>query len=177
MKTLRNLSFARCLVAALLAGSAMSQAESEAPRFKLRPDHDSIAALRSNGPTVNGVKLEARQPGEIRESRTTSFLKSSTLLAFNGHWTLVPKRAVIHIPEALQSRIVTKPSGKLLPWTEFLALNRGWLHTQNVAMSDARGETELSPAVCEAYRATGRVVVAVHQRGPISMPTPTVAKK
>mgnify|MGYP001817507175 CR=1 FL=1 len=176
MNTLR-ISPLSLLMASLISASSLAQADPGTPSVQARPDHTAIAGRQAGGPTVNGTKLEARKPTLDRQLPAAGFLNRSTLLAFNGNWTLVPKTAVIHIPESLQSRIVTEPTGKLLPWREFFALNRGWLHTQNVALSDARGETELSPAVCLAYRATGRVVVAVHKRGPISMPVQKVAQK
>lgn len=174
MKSLRISN--RSLMVALLASTSLAQANPGTTVIKPRPDSATIAALRASGPSVNGTKLEGRQPAAERKSQAASFLKSSTLLAFNGNWTLVPKHAVIHIPESLQSRIVTQPSGKLLSWREFLTLNRGWIHLQNVTLSDARGETAVSPAALKASRATGRVVVAVCEGGPISMPAHTLAK-
>jgi hypothetical protein len=66
--------------------------------------------------------------------------------------------------------VVTRPSGKLLTWREFSARNRGWLHLQNVTLAHARGETPLAPEVFESHRTIGRVVVAVCEGGPISMP-------
>jgi hypothetical protein len=44
-------------------------------------------------------------------------------------------------------------------------------------MSDARGDTALDNATVESYRSLGKLVVAVHQGGPISVQRLRVADR
>ena len=117
------------------------------------------------------MRVTPVDPEEVSKTHIPNdFLKRSSILFYRGTWTIVPKNAVMHIPATLQDRIVDKPEGTLLPWSEFCLINRGWLHLQKVRMSDARGDTTLSEGALEAHQSLGRVVVAVYKGGPISMP-------
>ena len=64
---------------------------------------------------------------KIRSDQSQSLLDRSTVLVYRGHWTLVPKGSVLHVPLNLKSRIGKGGQGDLLPWPDFLSRNRTWL--------------------------------------------------
>ena len=155
----------------LLLSSQALVAESDQTTIRLRPSHEDIAKKRAAGPKVSGLRVTPVDPEGVSKTQTPNdFLKRSTILSYRGSWTIVPKNAVMHIPASLQDRIVDKPEGTLIPWSEFCLKNRGWLHLQKVRMSDARGDTTLGDGAYQAHQTLGRVVVAVYKGGPISMP-------
>jgi hypothetical protein len=103
------------------------------------------------------------RPGE------QSIIKESAILHDGKHWTLVPKGAVVFIPTALKNRVNIKPVGTLLAWADFLVKNRSWITTTDISFDQAAG-TESLPAERAAFWAKqDKVVVAVHQNGPISV--------
>ena len=167
----------RYYAAITLALAALSPANggevAVAGKAKLRPTHDQLAKRKSTGHeiTKGAAHFVPAEPGTVqrKQREATSLIDRSTILSFGGFWTIVPKDAVIHSPSNYRARLVTKPTGRLLPWQEFHARNRGWIHTQNVSLSEARGETPLTQETIDTYRRTGRLVVAVCHQGPISM--------
>lgn len=155
----------------------------KAEGIKNRPSHQELAgrmAKRSN-PLAdhNRVKPLGREEIEKKKKRDDlgSLVQRSSILAYSGHWTLVPKGAILHVPPAFKNRVSAKPVGELLPWKEFLARNRGWIFTQPVQMKNARGEKALSENVLKNHRQLGRVVVAVLHHGPISVVASEAPKK
>ena len=155
----------------LLASQAPLVADSAPTAIRLRPSHEEIMKQRATGPTVRGFKPV---PVEIKDAPAVQapagLLERSTIISYRGNWTIVPKNAVMFIPAAYEKRIVAQPEGTLLPWSEFYLKNRGWIHCQNVRISDARGKTTLNEGALAAHQSLGRVVVAVLKGGPISMP-------
>ena len=124
--------------------------------------------------------LKPVQPGEKvkydTRPRLGGLFERSSILSFGGHWTLVPKEAVIHVPATYRSRVNGVRKGKLIPWAQFLAKNRGWLQTHSVSIPQARGEQQMDPEQVKVYRGSGRVVVAVCHNGPISVKPPKAAE-
>ncbi|MCW1926158.1 hypothetical protein OKA05_26610 [Luteolibacter arcticus] len=100
-----------------------------------------------------------------------SLIKQSDILNDGIHWTIVPKGAVLHVPPAFAARVGAKPVGTLLPWIEFLTVNRNWLFTEEVTFDHAAGKKPLPPSRLEAWQKFNKVVVAVHLGGPISVRT------
>jgi hypothetical protein len=148
-----------------------------------------LCALAANGicatPLLNRVtpaalsKLQAQDPmsrlvkpeeGKIHVLRPgdQSILKDSTLLHDGKHWTLVPIGAVVHTPENLKSRVIAEPTGQLLGWRDFLAANHGWISTCEMDFEQAAGKTALPEDTPSNWSKQGKIVVAVHQHGPIS---------
>lgn len=164
---------AAMILAIAMPFSAQGGELAGAGKASLRPTHDQLAKHRAAGPeiTKGAAHFTPVDPSEIqkRNPEARSLLERSAILSFGGFWTMVPKDAVIHIPANLRSRVVSRPKGRLLGWKEFLVRNRGWIHTQSVTLSDARGDTRLPEEIIDAYRRTGRVVVAVCHNGPISL--------
>lgn len=121
-----------------------------------------FSSLPQTPPVEDGNKTVVRPQQE-------SIMDRSDLLSDGIHWTLVPKGAVLHIPASHASRVGTRPVGTLLNWHEFLSVNRSWLFTEEVTMDQAAGKTPLLPGRADAWQKLGKVVVAVHLTGPITV--------
>jgi hypothetical protein len=148
----------------LAAGSALG-----APPMTDRITPEEIAARQKSSPIatleqqVAGAEAKVARPGE------QSLIKQSDILHDGTHWTLVPKGAVLHTPVAMGPRVGAKPIGTLLSWNDFLIANRAWLFTEEVTFDQAAGKRPIPPSRSEAWAKIGKVIVAVHQGGPISV--------
>ncbi len=144
---------------------------------KLRPTHEALMQRKAEAAEKAAAKAAKRgvktvKPGEIKyvpRKKMGTLIDRSAILCSGGNWTLVPKEAVLHIPPAYKARIDGKRSGKLIPWQQFFAKNRGWIHTHSVSISQARGDVAIPTAQEDVYLHLGRVVVAVCHNGPISV--------
>ena len=96
-------------------------------------------------------------------------LATSDFLSARGFSTLVPKRAILHIPKKLQSRIKFEEGSKLVIWPQFYRGNRGWIKTMEVTHAQARGEEPFDEKVVENMRESTVVIVATYKGGPISV--------
>ena len=153
----------------LLLLSSLAGAAFAAPAMTDRITPEEIAARQKSAPAVTqpveAAEAKVARPGE------QSLIKQSDVLSDGNNWTLVPKGAVLHIPAALNNRVGAKPLGTLLSWTDFLTVNRGWLFTEEVTFDQAAGKTPIPPSRTEFWKKNGKVIVAVHLGGPISVRT------
>lgn len=129
-----------------------------------------LARLQQADPMVRLQKPAEGQP-EVGRPDQQSIIGQSTILTDGTRWTLVPNGAVLHIPAKMQSRVNQEPAGELVPWIEFLGANIAWLDTCEVSIDQAAGKTELPAERAERWQKQDKIVVAVHQRGPISFHT------
>lgn len=163
-------------LAFLIAGETQKQ---EKKAYQMRPTNETLQARQAKAlahfdkehaddpkPIKVGVKEKRESPG------TTSLIDRSALLCSGRNWTIVPKRAVLHIPAQYQARVNGKRSGKLIPWKTFYEQNRGWIHVHSVSMQEARGERPIDSKKIEAYKGVSRVVISVCHGGPISVVEP-----
>lgn len=106
-------------------------------------------------------------------NHASGLLENSELISFNGETTLVPKHAIIQIPEKFAGRINHHPEGaKIVGWLDFLGRNRGWISTVEVTLAQAKGEIPVAPELMETVTKDGNLVVAVLKGGPISVLPP-----
>ncbi len=95
--------------------------------------------------------------------------RKSVILHDGTHWTLVPAAAVIHLPGVLKDRVGAKAVGELLSWQDFVAKNPGWISSAELTFEEAAGTHPLTPERLESWTGQDKLVVAVHQGGPISL--------
>jgi hypothetical protein len=103
----------------------------------------------------------ANQPKDI--------LSESDIICFNGTATLVPKRAILNLPAAMQGRLKFLPGSKLMTWTDFYTLNRGWISTVEVSRVQAEGNEALKEEISTRIGKSSNLVVATYKGGPISV--------
>ncbi len=152
--------------AALILCALAVQAAATQP-ILVRVTADAIARLREQDPMIRLVKPD--EEIEIQRPTATSPVCESTILHDGKHWTLVPKGSVIHLPARLKSKLDSKPIGKLLPWKDFLERNQSWLETAEVSFGQAAGTEEIPAATAAKWSGSGKIIVASHQLGPISV--------
>jgi hypothetical protein len=130
---------------------------------------EEIAARRQSSPIRALAQPAAAAAAKVTRPGEQSLIKQSDILSDGNNWTLIPKGSVLHAPEALSNRIGARPVGTLLGWTEFLTVNRGWLFTEEVTFEQAAGKAPIPPSRTEFWQKNGKVIVAVHLGGPISV--------
>lgn len=161
-------------LAFLFAGETQKQ---EQQAFKMRPTHESLlerqgkareSRAEAQKDQVSVVKAERVK----KDPKSASLIKRSAIISSGRNWTIVPRGAVLHVPDQYKSRVNGERKGKLVPWKTFYSQNIGWIHTHAVSMEQARGEKPMNPKQVETYRNLSRVVVSICHGGPISVIEP-----
>lgn len=134
-----------------------------------RPTHAQLAKKQAAYHAKRHGNKEEVPIKPIVTIKKRSLVGMSTLLAARGHWALVPKGAVIHIPKKLQAKVVTKPQGTLQDWPVFLRENAGWIHLFPVDLEIARGKKTIGEKQMKAYKTMGKMVIATSGGYPVSV--------
>jgi hypothetical protein len=117
--------------------------------------------MRDMQPAKGEDPSVANQPKDI--------LSRSEIICFNGTAALVPKRAILHVPAAMQGRLKFLPGSTLVTWKEFLTLHRGWISTVEVSRQQAEGNEALKEEISTRISKSSNLVVATYMGGPISV--------
>lgn len=132
---------------------------------------EALARLQQKDPMIHLVK-PAKGEATVARPIDQSIIKQSTIIHDAENWTLVPNGAVVCLPLALKARVNAAPSGTLISWTEFLTRNRGWITTHEVTIDQASGKEPLPAERAAFWAKQNKIVIAVHQNGPISVRVP-----
>ncbi len=112
---------------------------------------------------------KANQPGDL--------IGRSDLVCHGGVATLVPKRALLSVPERFRQRLRMVEGTRVVTWEEFFARNRDWITTVEVTPEEAGGRAMLPEKTTRQIADCDTVVVATFLGGPISVleyqPAPT----
>jgi hypothetical protein len=163
-------------LAFLLSAAAFAQAESGGPfpqktAFRDAATHDQLVKrlkyMESREPMSKLAPATGKDPS--KNDQTSDFLKQSDIICFNGVATFVPKRAILATPAKLKDRLAMKPGARIVSWTEFLDLNRGWVNTVEVDRPQAEGNKMMEEEVSERIAKSSNLVVATYKGGPISV--------
>lgn len=134
--------------------------------------HDSITAKTRGRLNPISELVSVDVPEEARASKAVkpvSLIARSEILNRGNVATLVPKRAVLHVPADLRGTLGLPDNPRLVSWPEFLAQNRAWIRTIEVSRAQAEGQSPLDESVVEMFKDCRQVVVATYQTGPISV--------
>lgn len=123
--------------------------------------NDPIKAL---GPAAGKSDVDPALKNTNRD-----LIKESTVLCYRGFLTLVPKQAVIHLPERLKDRFEIRPGIKVQSWADFYQANRGWIKTVEVSRAQAMGHAPLSEELITSFENSTSAIVATFKGGPISV--------
>jgi hypothetical protein len=96
-------------------------------------------------------------------------LSQSDFLCLGDVATLVPKRAILQVPEAYASRLKIPPGAHIVGWADFYAANRGWITTIEITRVQAEGKEPIAEATRQMMNKCSNVIVATYQGGPISL--------
>ncbi len=151
------------LILCALATSAFA-----GPPVLVRITPEALAKLQQGNPMAR-LKTPAQGEAKVTTPENQSILKQSMILHDGKNWTIVPNGSVVYLPEALKSRVNVKPVGKLLTFIDFITLNRNWITTNEVSFDQAAGNDALPAASVAFWSKQDKIVIAVHQSGPISV--------
>lgn len=163
----------------LLPALAQAQAEKASPfpvktAFRDAVTHEQLAKRlqysQGNDPMSKLTSAEGADPSKANQPE--DFLKQSDVICFNGVATFVPKQAILAAPANFKDRLGMKPGARIVGWTEFLALNRGWVTTVEVDRTQAEGAKMMAEEVTEKITKSTNLVVATYMGGPISVLPP-----
>ena len=121
----------------------------------------------ANDPMSKLEKSEGKDPAQ--QNQPQNLIESSDLISFQGLTTLVPKRAIMQLPEKFKDRVNNHtPGNKVVGWLEFYAANRGWITAVEINRSQAGGNEALSEGLSLQLSKSQNMVVTVLDSGPIS---------
>ncbi|MGL4398640.1 MAG: hypothetical protein ACRCXD_02120 [Luteolibacter sp.] len=162
------------LMIGLLAGLYMSSSTFAADAvptrspIPARTTPEALAKLQKTSPIAR-LKQPAKDEVTVARPSEQSIIKQSSILHDGTNWTLVPRGAVIFVPNAQKARVDVKPVGNLLSWADFLAKNRSWITTAGVTFEQAAGNEPTLVERSTFWAKQDKVVVAIHHNGPISV--------
>ena len=129
---------------------------------------EALLKLQKTSPMTR-LQQPAQGEATVKRPAEQSIIKESMILHDGINWTLVPKGAVVFIPTPMKGRVDVKPVGTLLSWADFLVKNRSWITTTDISFDQAAGNQPLPAERATFWAKQDKIVVAVHQSGPISV--------
>lgn len=146
-----------------------------APAIRDAATHDQLvkkyAAAQQNDPMARLVPTQGPDPAATVQVK--DLVSQSDIISFNGLATMVPKGAILHMPQSVADRVNHYQNGsKLLFWPSFYEKNHGWITTKEVTRRQAEGKDPLDPEFTQRIGKTGNLVIATFAGGPISMLPP-----
>lgn len=167
------------ILIAALGSSLHGEVTRDGVPFRDAATNESLTRKYREVSLENPMKRFPEATGEDASvvNRVGTLLENSEVITFNGQTTLVPKNAILQIPEKYADRINSGKTGvKIVGWLDFFSVNRGWISTVEVTFGQAKGDDPISPALMETLTKNGNVVIAVLKSGPISVLPPKAEK-
>lgn len=164
------------MIFAALASGLHAQNAAAPPPMRDAATHEQLAQqwreAQQNDPTRKIAPAKGPDPSKV--NLPLDLLSQSDILCFGGLATLVPKRAVLLIPEGFAERMKFTPGAKIVSWMDFFAANRGWVMSVEITRVQAEGNEPLAEETRKIMTKSGNLVVATYQGGPISLLPPKV---
>lgn len=160
------------LVALFALPAADADAQDEQPEFRDAATHDQLAQkYRESRPRKALDDAVGRtRPDPTKENQPRDLISSSDIISFNGLTTLVPKRAILRIPENYRDRIDNhRKSNRIVNWLEFYSHNRGWITTVEVSRAQAEGREPFAEELIKQLEKNRNLIIATYSTGPISV--------
>ena len=160
---------------AMLPMASVSYAEDapvpSVPQMQDAETHEQIVLKLRKAEQVNPMLHMQPSTGAdpAKVNRPESLLGNSDIVCFGGMAVLVPKRAILQIPEKLADRLKFQPGAQFQSWADFYAANRGWITTVEVTPAQAEGSLELEKDARERLQKSSNLIVATYKGGPISV--------
>lgn len=129
------------------------------------------------GKTISDKDLKARQASEKfggfapegSGPKGWDLEKNSEFVVFEGNYTIVPKGAILHVPDRYKGQVVAKPQGNFILWQEFIMRYRGLVSSFEVSLEEASGQAVIKAERLDAARKTGLIIVGTLNHNPISV--------
>jgi len=161
---------AAALAAALLTSPSLLHAE---PEFRDAATQEELVAKLRDMQSRDPMKELPTATGEDPAKNLPSDLISqSDIICHGGLLTLVPKNAVVHIPQGLEPRLLPQDGARIVTWLEFLNANRNWITTIDVTLPQAQGLEPLSESTLKSIASSRSIILAFYRGSPISLLPP-----
>lgn len=158
------------VVGSLMASVGHAEASPASPMRDSVTPEQLMAKYRQASQNDPLKKLkQSKGPDPSTVNPPASLISQSDILCFNGNVTLIPKRAVLQAPTNLADRLKYTLGAKLMTWSEFYALNRGWITTVEVTRLQAEGNESLTAEIKKQLVKSGNLIIATYLGGPISV--------
>ncbi len=169
----------RSAILSLAACSAFSAAASAAPgEFRDAPSHEQLALKRGRMEQEDPMKsLPPGEGADPAKDLPKDLISQSDFICFDGSATLVPKMAILRVPQGWEERVRFQKNYRIKGWLDFYPANRGWITTVEVSFAQAEGKEPLPEQTLKMISTSRNLVVAVHQGGPISVLPPRVSEE
>ncbi len=160
------------IACACLFGAAATFAGGEdKPVYRDAATHDQLALelrkMERRDPMRNREAVTGADPSKV--NRPVDLLKQSDMISFGGYATLVPKRAILSVPQNYQRYLTLEPGAKIIGWRDFYRKNRNWITTIEVVRAEAEGNQKMPEKTLEKVAKSTNLVVATCHGGPISV--------
>jgi len=129
---------------------------------------DEMLAAKGKALTQAQNSQTSKVTKTIAASSAQDPLKHSSILASNGSWTFVPKGSILNVPARFSKKVVSKPSGKFIPFPQFMRTNYGWMQTREVSKDELLGNLEEPEVFYESIRNSNFVLIATNSKSPVS---------
>ena len=163
----------KCLGLALLAMMA-SRGIAEVPAMRDAATEEQLVLAQRMAAQKDPMKVlpvsKVEDPAVVNPPQ--DLLSQSDLLCLGGMATLVPKRAILQIPETYAARLKIEPGAKIVGWADFYAANRGWITTIEITRVQAEGKEPIAEDTQKMLTKCHNLIVATYQGGPISLLPP-----
>lgn len=151
--------------------SAKAQPPVAAMQMRDVASHEELLLERRKALQIDPMKHLATATGEdpSKSNQPTDILAESDIISFRGMATLVPKRAILQVPQTYAGYLKMEPGARFVSWLEFYATNRGWITTVEVSREQAEGNVPMAEETQKFLSKNRNLVVATFKSGPISV--------
>ncbi len=160
------------LRALILAGLVLANSPGSAAPAAMRDSltADQLASQRGLMEREDPMKKLGVAAGEDpAKLLPKDLISESDIISFGGLTTLVPKHAILQIPKNFAGRLKFVPGSEIKGWSDFYAVNRGWITTVEISLAQAEGKEPLPESTSQQLAKSGNLIVAVFRGGPVSM--------
>ncbi len=154
---------AACLMAVCVSHVQAQQARDVVSEDELKKQAGAAPSLKTQL-TAKAKPLTTKAP-----AIQSSLWARSIILGDGEKYTLIPVGAILHLPEALRSRVLSKPQGDFTFWPNFLKRNEAWLGAKEVSLTMSRGNAQEAGALLKSISRDPRLLVATYKGGPITI--------
>ena len=168
-------NYARCLGIAVFA-AVTARATAEGPVMRDAATEEQLVLAQRNARQMDPMKRlrVTKDVDPATLNRPQDLLSQSDILCFGGIATLVPKHAILQLPEAYAERLKITPAAQIVGWADFYAANRGWITTVEISRVQAEGNEPIAEDTRKLLTKCRNLVVATYHGGPISLLAPKV---
>jgi len=132
-----------------------------APAAVVTTDAELLAARKTQ-------KFGGLAPKDQKQ-QTWELDANSSYIKYDGSVTLVPKGAILFVPDRFKDTVVTGMSGKFSLWNEFSTRYRGLVTPFEVTVEQASGAKPIEEERLAVARRSGLILIAVFNGNPISV--------